>query len=281
MIFDKANMRFDKKLFIVSICFLFCHLESLNSFAYVSGKVNIEKKQIYCPEQIQCHRSPGGTQCDLNPEVKNYFNISMDTPNEGCIDTATFTGAHGAFHSNTPGISCDYRPAHPGSCRYISLISKPEANLEAYYDKNSLWVFSAINSTCLISKPSNCPITESFGFIIHNINVTRGLYVSINGINIIKPPINAVTYVNITFDDVFSICSSEKNCTIDITNSIHGKYGYIVIDMDSMKILQATSFYHEKIQINKSDSSYNSVDVFYPSYSSQPKNHLQSESKLH
>lgn len=239
------------------IIFFICQLLSLPSFAYVSGKVIKEEKPIYCPSQINCSR----TQCDLSPENAQYFSLPPDATK--CVDANKFKSAEAGFHSSYSGGYCWYEGAHVGSCSGIKLSIKPQTNLEAYYQKSSAWVFADKSVTCTASSPSSCPLKERLGFVIHNFNISGGVFASINGQDI-SQSIAPGSYTSIIYDDTLVGCSSERQCTINILSGKHIKYGSIKVDMDSMKILNVNSDYPTKIQINKLDS-FNTIELSYPS----------------
>ena len=226
--------------------------------AYAGDRMVGDLQPIYCPAQINCTK----TGCDFDAKAAKYFSLPSNATK--CVDANKFKYAVAPFHSTSTAGSCWYEGQHIGTCGGIMLTIKPEANLEAYYQPNlSAWDFSGQGAKCTAETASSCPLKERLGFVIHNMNITGGLFASSNTIKITNL-IPSGGYVAVTDEDVLLGCGNVPQCTIDIISDKSFKYGSLTIDVSAMKILKINLLGPSKVQINKIEP-FNSVEISYPS----------------
>lgn len=235
-------------------------LLSSNAFSY--GGEEIEP--IYCPQEIICGDTKG-ENCQViynKPSDAKYFGISSSPYVNG---TYKFQLATATFHSYFPTGYCQYKTNNKGYT--VNLFIKPESNIEAYYNppNPSAWIFNRVDAKCndeSDASPYSCPFKERLGFVIHNINLSGGVFAAINGVKI-SDLISSPNYVGIIYDDVLIGCGGEQECSIDILSGKGANYGSLKVDMDTMKILEVNPLYPTKIQINKIEP-FNSIEISYP-----------------
>jgi hypothetical protein len=141
------------------------------------------------------------------------------------------------------------------------LNTKPEANLEASFDKTTSWDISKSTAHCQGSW-SDCPLKEKSGFVIYNKSIFSGIFASINGVHISDFTL-APNYMSVMFDDALVGCGSAKECTIDIVSPKGAIYGSVVVDMDNkMKILRVNAPHSSEIVIQQIDT-FNAIEMSY------------------
>lgn len=190
-------------------------------------------KVIYCPDKITCTNKG----CSFSSEDSKYFGKISIVTNDGSplLASYPYQSTTANFHSHETAARCNY-----GN---LQLEIKNTSNLEAYRIAGSSWNGQNPTETCY----GKCPLHESRGFVITNSVKSGEIYASVAQQNISK--LNTKNS-HIIFDDILLQCGGLKECVIDIQSSQYETYGYVVVDMDTMDILQVNSL-DPIIKINK------------------------------
>lgn len=240
------------------IVFFTCLLLGFSALANVSETP--EEKPAYCPAEIKCTGTTLSS-CTYPTDHPEYFtglnlwNVGYPTP-----ATYPYVATLSSFHSNLAINTCQYML---GKAVFLLQI-KPPLNLEASFKEGNNWIISADGTATCGSPVATCPLKEKSGFVIHNSNVSGGVFASISDIQISKL-IPVSTYTSVIYDDALVGCSSEKQCTIDLVSPKGAKYGSVIVDMDNkLKVLQVVQQHPSEVQLHQIDS-FNAVEISYPS----------------
>lgn len=229
---------------------------------------------IFCPQKIICsNRNPTFNLESCYYEEKNnskYFG-SLKTAFPGSVYGGIYSliSVHSSFHSSYTRGYCEYKfGGFPDPNLHLEI--KPEANIEAHNNSSnrSKWaILSGGEAICTDSSTKSCPLKNRLGFVIHNLNVANGIRAISNGINLLNNAtgnnlIDISGYAAITDEDALVACGNVPTCNIDIISGKSLKYGSMVIDMDTMEIIEIKNDLPAKIQIQKIDP-FNSIEIGY------------------
>lgn len=228
---------FMKKVILISVL-----LGCSAVFAQTNETLLPKGKAIYCPIKITCENKT----CTFDSEDTQYFGKLFIIKNDGSPLEASYPykSTTANFHSNNTQASCNY-----GNLR---LEIKAASNLEAYRIEGSSWMGTYPTESC----SGNCPLHESMGLVIINGIHSGGVYASIVQQDISKLITDSS---HIIFDDALLNCGGVNECVIDLLSDLHEIYGNIVVDMETMKILQVNSL-DPAIKIKKIDD-LNAVEI--------------------
>lgn len=256
------SLLMNKFLLILSLCF------ASNIFAVTNTQIT---QQIYCPQSINCMSGNPGS-CNLSQNNSKYFKLSKISNGSSYISSGTysFQSVSSSFHSFYTDGFCEYSIKSGVNTYNLRLEIKPEANIEAYDNFGWLPVGGGLHSgevTCKNTSSTSCPLKNRLGFVVHNLNVSNGIKAISNGINLINNSNygNLVTvskYIAITDEDALIACGNVDTCSIDITSWKSLKYGSIIIDMNTMSILEINNILPDKIKIRKIEP-FNSIEISY------------------
>jgi len=116
-------------------------LLAANSFAGVSGELDSDPKKLYCPEKIVCAEDGNVESCKYLVDGDYYWD-EIEAPNGVAAGTYNFFKATSLYHDPPQyreTVGCLYKQT--GNGREVKLKPKIQANLEAFYDKNTKWAF--------------------------------------------------------------------------------------------------------------------------------------------
>jgi len=241
-----------KHIFIIALVTI---LTTPATFAYISGKALVTEAPILCPTSIICHKKTVSNSCRLeNVGDLQYWKSLPKYPlfQPGTYD---FARASANYHSKSPQApTCVYEGHHFNG--QIKLDAKPESNLEVNYyyeNKDSNWFVNNGVGNCTPHSPTasaDCALKVKSAVLIHNIDITEGVFSSINGtpISDITP---ASSYTSLMFDDAIVGCGSVKICEINLVSPKGAKYGSITVDMDNkMKVIGIKAYHPSEVEIN-------------------------------
>ena len=235
----------------------------------------LQDEAFYCPLRIdyinnqwqisECDKT-GHCYAEYHGILAKYFNqpnIKLTNNHTYLLDSASST-----FHSSSTNSSCNYSET-PFRKNVIILKIKPEANLEANIDGSTSWILPNVicnedtsQDDWYLKPHLGCPLKNRLGFVIHNINVTSGVILQSNEINITQN-IPSTQYTAVTDEDALYGCGNSQQCSIDIQSTKGLKYGSIEINLETMKVLNIIELLPSKVQIKKIEP-FNSIEVSYP-----------------
>jgi len=228
---------------------------------------DLNNKLIYCPSSITCDGNSNA--CTFKADTPEYWEKTVGaaggTPAAGTYRFAE-ASAHKSRSEYANPVYCSYKIGD----KWISLRSKPEANLETY-DGDSNWKFNNNSTTGRCSSSTynslNCPLEKHHVLIIHNINISDGVVASANNVNITSQSIGRGQYGKASYNISLPACGLSDICQIDITSPNGGYYGYVIVNMnDQMNILGVYSLRPNEILLKQVES-FNAIEVSYPFYS--------------
>jgi len=229
--------------------------ESFNAVEIHKIGTDNDREAIYCPAIVK--RDQNGS-CTFASAYGKYFG----EPQCRATSYAIFEFKSVKFNSYDSSAICNYSNRATQATATVSI--KAEANLEPYFERSSqMWQIQSPTYECSNANVSLCPFKQRVGFMVHNSNVTNGIYVSVKEKDISRLILTQNPYVGISRADV-SDCGGQKTCVIEIMSSKHAKYGSITIDVDTMKVLEVVSLYPSYIKMDKLTSdSFDTVNIAY------------------
>lgn len=263
-----------KFLLLIILCFsIFSNTYALqttqNEYFYCPQRIDYQNKQW----QITTCDKTGHCQADHRGIFDQYFNapsINLTNNHTYLLDSVSST-----FHSSAANNSCNYSET-PNRTNVVILEIKPEANLEASINGSTNWRFPDVtcnenlsNNDWHLHPHLNCPLKNRLGFVAHNLNITNGIVLQSNEITLTTDNIPMTQYKAVTDEAALYACGNVEQCTIDIQSSKGLKYGSVVIDLVTMKILKIIQLLPMKVQIKKTEP-FNSIEVSYTVSSLKP-----------